>query len=95
MSLNKNRIIKDVHKKIEMTGCQSAKSVDATFEIIKNTLESNEDVLITGFGKFYIEDNFKRRGSRYINSNAYIPEAKKVVTFRCSPVLVEKLNKEM
>jgi integration host factor subunit alpha len=93
MSLNKKSIIRDVYRTVKMTGSRSAKSVDTTFEIIKSTLESNEDVVITGFGKFFIEENSKRRGSRHINNNAYIPEAKKVVTFKCSPVLVKKLNR--
>jgi len=92
MSLNKDRIIKNVHKNVALTGTKSAKTVETTLEIIKKALESNEDVLISGFGKFSIEENSKRRGSKALNSNAYIPEAKKVVTFRCSPVLVKKLN---
>ena len=92
MSLTKNRIIKKIQKDIGLTRSQSVKTVETTLEIIKKTLESNEDVLISGFGKFSIEENSKRRGSKAINSNAYIPEAKKVVTFRCSPVLVKKLN---
>ncbi len=93
MSLTKSRMITDIYKKLGLNKCQSAKSVETTLEIIKRTLEADEDVLISGFGKFSIKKNSRRRGGNLINGNAYIPEAKKVVTFRCSPVLIKKINR--
>jgi integration host factor subunit alpha len=92
MTLNKARIIKNIHKDIRLKEVVSAKAFETTLEIIKKTLESNEEILISGFGKFFIEENSRRRGSRHTNNTAYIPEAKRVVTFRCSPVLIRKLN---
>ena len=41
------------------------KSTDTTetlLDIIKRTLESGEDVLISGFGKFQVKDKGERRG---------------------------------
>jgi integration host factor subunit alpha len=93
MSINKERIIQDVRRTVVLSEKKSARSVETTLEIIKRTLGSNEDVLISGFGKFMIEKNSKRRGSRLTNSNAYIPGVKKVVTFWCSPSLIRKLNR--
>jgi integration host factor subunit alpha len=94
MNLNKDRIIKDVHRISELNSAKSARCVETTLEIIKKTLESNEDVLISGFGKFFIKDNTKPRGLSCIRNNAYIPGAQKVVSFRCSPVLEKKINKK-
>jgi integration host factor subunit alpha len=93
MSMNKERIIQNVCRTVALPETKCAKSVETTLEIIKKTLESNEDVLISGFGKFMIEKNSKWRGPRCTNSNAYIAGAKKVVTFWCSPSLVKKLNR--
>jgi len=93
MSMNKESIIKNVCRTVSLPETKSAKSVETTLEIMKKTLESNEDVLISGFGKFMIEKNSKRRRIRCTNSNAYIAGAKKVVTFWCSPSLVKKLNR--
>jgi nucleoid DNA-binding protein len=93
MSMTKESIIKNVCRTVALPETKSAKSVEATLEIIKKTLESNESVLISGFGKFIIEKNSKRRRSRCTNSNAYIAGAKKVVTFFCSPALIKKLNR--
>ncbi|MFC1820467.1 HU family DNA-binding protein [Thermodesulfobacteriota bacterium] len=92
MSLTKNSIFKSVQKVVGLTRYQSVKTIEGTLEIIKETLESGEDVLISGFGKFSIKENSKPRGGNHSNNNAYIPEAKKVVTFRCSPVLIKKIN---
>jgi len=36
--------------------------VESLLEIIKQTLESGEDVLISGFGKFCVRDKKKRPG---------------------------------
>ena len=93
MSMNKERIIQDVCRTAYLPETKSARLVETTLDIIKKTLESNEDVLISGFGKFIIEKNSKRRGSKCTNSNAYIPGAKKIVTFWCSPGLIKKLNR--
>ena len=94
MSLTKNRIICNIQRRVGLKRCLSSKSVEATLEIIKKTLESDEDVTISGFGKFSTKDNHRRRGVNLINGNAYIPDAKKVVTFKCSPVLLKKINRE-
>jgi integration host factor subunit alpha len=36
--------------------------VNTTLEIMKKTLESGEDVLLTGFGKFCVNEKNERRG---------------------------------
>lgn len=92
MSLTKSRIVQDVHKVAGLTNSRSVKTVETTLEIIKKTLESNEGVLISGFGKFVIKKNSKPRNGNLKNGNAYIPGATKVVTFKCSPTLVKKIN---
>lgn len=92
MSLTKNRIIRNIHRRTGLKKYQSARSVESMLEIIKKTLESDEDITISGFGKFSIKNNSRRRGGNLINGNAYIPDAKRIVTFRCSPVLKRKIN---
>ena len=93
MSLTKNRIICNIHRRAGLKKYQSAKSVESMLEIIKTTLESDEDITIAGFGKFSIKDNSRRRSGNLTNGNAYIPDAQRVVAFKCSPVLMKKINK--
>ena len=61
-TLTKAHIINAV---IEQSGFSQKKSfepVETVLEIIKSTLESGEDVLISGFGKFCVKQKAKRRG---------------------------------
>jgi integration host factor subunit alpha len=41
---------------------QSKAVVDCLFDLIKKALESGEDVLISGFGKFQVKKKAPRRG---------------------------------
>ena len=68
--------------------------VELVLEIIKSTLASGEDVLISGFGKFCVKGKRERRGRNPATGNDLIPEARRVVTFICSSVLKEKLNQK-
>jgi len=66
--------------------------VESLLEIIKSTLESGEDVLISGFGKFCVKNKNERSGRNPQNGNALYLEARRVVAFRSSPLLIGKIN---
>jgi integration host factor subunit alpha len=61
MTLTREAIPRSVFDRLDISKTASAKAVEATSEIIKRTLESGDDVLISGFGKFCIKDKGKRR----------------------------------
>ncbi|MGA3118273.1 MAG: HU family DNA-binding protein [Syntrophobacteraceae bacterium] len=46
-----------------ITRTQSARVIDALFELIKQSLQNGEDVLISGFAKFSVREKPPRRGS--------------------------------
>ena len=71
---------------------RSIKLVESTLEIIKKALESGEDVLISGFGKFCVSEKNSRRGRNPISGEEVVVGARRVVTFRCSRLLKAKLN---
>jgi len=56
--------------------------VESLLEIIKQTLESGEDVLINGFGKFCVKEKGKRRGRNPQTGESAIIDARRVVTFQ-------------
>ena len=62
-------------------------------ELIKRSLESGEDVLISGFGKFCLNQKLERRGRNPATGKAMMLAPRKTVTFRCSGKLREKLNR--
>ena len=52
MTLTKAQIVVALFAKNLFTKKESAKSIDTLFELIKQSLEDGEDVLVSGFGKF-------------------------------------------
>ncbi|SPD76198.1 Integration host factor subunit alpha (fragment) [uncultured Desulfobacterium sp.] len=61
-------------------------------EIIKRTLEQGEDVMVSGFGKFCIKAKKERRGRNPATGDDLMLDPRKVVVFRCSPVLRDRIN---
>lgn len=92
MTLTKEAITKSVIDRLAMSKTASAKAVEATFEIIKKTLEGGEDVLLSGFGKFCVKDKGTRRGRNPETGKPLMLDERRVVTFSCSTVLKKKLN---
>jgi len=72
----------------------STEWVESLLQIIKSTLASGEDVLISGFGKFSVKGKRVRRKRNPANGNDLILGARRGVIFRCSSVLKEKLNQK-
>ena len=62
MTLTREHIVTSVHNHLELPKNRSAEAVDLVLKIIKETLASGEDVLISGFGKFCVRDKKKRSG---------------------------------
>ena len=92
MSLTKADLINSIYNQCEFSQNTSTTLVESLIEIIKSTLESGEDVLISGFGKFCVKDKNERRGRNPQTGEDKRLGARRVVTFRCSGVLREKIN---
>jgi integration host factor subunit alpha len=93
MTLTKEAITRSVFDRLDLFKADSAsKAVEAAFEIIKKTLESGEDVLISGFGKFCVKDKGMRRGRNPQTGEDLKLFERRVVRFRCSTVPKRKLD---
>jgi integration host factor subunit alpha len=62
MPLTKSHLIDTIANQNGFTRKKSTETVEKILEIIKSSLASGEDVLITGFGKFCIKEKRERRG---------------------------------
>ena len=78
--------------KLGFTKKKSVDIIETLLEIIKGTLEKSEDVLISGFGKFCVKDKQQRRGRNPATGADLMLKERKVVTFKCSGKLREKIN---
>ncbi|MGB6383088.1 MAG: integration host factor subunit alpha [Syntrophobacteria bacterium] len=92
MTLTKAIIAEAIGKKISYTRIQSLELVDSLFEIMKQTLESGEDVLISGFGKFSVKEKMERKGRNPQNGQPMMIAPRKVLTFKCSGKLRDRIN---
>ena len=73
---------------------RSAAIVDSLFEIIKGSLVRGENVLISNFGKFQVKFKWARNGRNPQTGKAIILDSRRVVSFRVSPVLKEKIREK-
>ena len=61
--------------------------VETLIELIKASLASGEDVLISGFGRFCVRTKKERKGRDPITGASMMLKPRKIVTFRCSDPL--------
>ncbi len=94
MSLTKEKIINDIYNHVGLSKTQSRIVVESLFEIIKQSLESGENLLISGFGKFVVKEKAERRGRNPQTTEDLRLRARKVVVFKTSGVLRKKINEE-
>jgi integration host factor subunit alpha len=67
--------------------------IETLLELVKFTLASGEDVLISGFGKFCVNEKRQRKGRNPATNEDMILASRRVVTFKCSGLLRDKINK--
>jgi integration host factor subunit alpha len=91
MALTKSDIVAKVHE-LGFTKKKSVDTIEALLEIIKGTLEKGDDVLVSGFGKFCVKNKKERRGRNPATGSDLTLRARKVVTFKCSGKLRDKVN---
>ena len=92
MALTKAEIIESVQQQVGFPQKKSSELIEQLIETIKSTLASGEDVLISGFGKFCVNDKKERRGRNPATGDSIMLRPRKVVTFKCSGKLRRKVN---
>ena len=85
-----------IHAVAEANGFAQNKSVEiieTLIDLVKTNLAGGEDVLISGFGKFCVKEKHQRKGRNPATGEDMMLEARRVVTFKCSGQLRDKINK--
>ena len=93
MSLTKDDVAKAVTEQIGFLKKESVKLVETLIELIRKTLESGEDVLISGFGRFSVKAKKERKGRNPATGEDMMLRPRKVVTFQWSDRLRDKINR--
>jgi len=93
MTLTKAQIIDAIPEELSISRKKSVEIVETLLEIIKRQMENGEDVLISGFGKFCIKEKKARRGRNPATGSDMMLDKRRVVVFRCSKLLRDKINR--
>ncbi len=93
MALTKNDIIDRVIDRLGVKRKESVNLVEQLVEIMKLSLENEDHVLISGFGKFVVRQKNERNGRNPATGKAMMLKKRKVVTFQHSVGLKDKMNK--
>jgi integration host factor subunit alpha len=94
MALTKKDIIEQIYNELGFPKNQSVEIVESLLEIIKSTLESGDDLLVSGFGKFSVRDKKKRKGRNPATGEDLMLKPRRIVTFKYSGKLRGKINRE-
>jgi integration host factor subunit alpha len=92
MTLTKAHIVENLFAKNLFTKGESAQIIETLFELIKQSLEQGDDVLISGFGKFSVKEKHQRMGRNPQSGEPVLLPPRTVVTFKWSGALKEKIN---
>ncbi len=92
MTLTKAQIIDAIPEELGISRKKSVEVVETLLEIVKRQMENGEDVLISGFGKFCIKEKKSRRGRNPATGSDMMLDQRRVVVFRCSKLLRDKIN---
>ena len=94
MSITKAHLADSIRTRLGLPQNKSVQVLESILEIIKKTLENGEDVMITGFGKFYVKEKRKRRGRNPATGEDLMLGSRRVVRFKCSGRLRDRMNGE-
>lgn len=94
MTLTKADLVQQVYQSHGFTKSQAAQAVEVFLRIAKTCLNSGDDLLISGFGKFNVKKKNARRGRNPQTGDELILDARRVVTFKPSGLLRAKINGE-
>ncbi|MFH2058586.1 MAG: integration host factor subunit alpha [Pseudomonadota bacterium] len=92
MTITKTDIIEKISEKINQSSSEAKDTVETLLEIMKSTLASGEDLMISGFGKFCVNEKAPRKGRNPATGEDMVLDGRKVVVFKLSGKLRDKIN---
>jgi integration host factor subunit alpha len=92
MAVKRDRIVDVISIEAEYQKKRSAEIVGTLIEIVKETLGSGDDSLVSGFDKLSVKKKKVRKGRNPGTGEDMILASRRVVTFKCSGMLRDKIN---
>jgi len=92
LALTKTDIVELIAEKNDCSPAEAKGVLEQLIEIIKSTLASGEDLMISGFGKFQVNEKRPRKGRNPATGNSMVLDKRRVVTFKCAGKLRDRIN---
>ncbi len=92
--MTKVDIIENIYEKVGFSKKEVAKIVESVFDIIKENLQREEKIKISGFGNFVIRKKRARRGRNPQTGEDIEISPRRILTFKPSQVLKGSLNRQ-
>ena len=90
MTVTKQHLTHHLSDTVGLTGKECAALVDTLFDTIRSTLAAGEDVKLSSFGNFTLHEKRARPGRNPKNGEPFEITARRVVTFRASPMVKKR-----
>jgi integration host factor subunit alpha len=92
LAFTKQTIIEKISEKHNQYPSEARDTIENLLEIMKSTLASGEDIMISGFGKFQVNEKAPRKGRNPATGIEMMLDGRRTVTFKCAGVLRNKIN---
>jgi len=92
LALTKKTITEKISEKNNLSPTEARDTVEALLEIMKSTMVSGEDIMISGFGKFQVNEKKPRKGRNPATGGDMMLDGRRTVTFKCAGKLRDKIN---
>jgi len=92
VACTKTIIIEKISEQNDFTPSEAKDKIETLLEIMKSTLASGEDIMISGFGKFQVKEKSQRKGRNPSTGENMVLEKRRVVVFKCAGGLRDKIN---
>ena len=90
--MTKADLVDKIHASTGLTKDEAFGYLETILETIKQALETAEDVKISGFGSFAVKKKNSRKGRNPQTGEPITITAQKVLSFKPSPVLKNRIN---
>jgi integration host factor subunit alpha len=90
--MTKVDIVESIYEKVGFSKKEVAKIVESVFDIIKESLQQEDKIKISGFGNFVIRKKRARRGRNPQTGSDIEISSRRILTFKPSQVMKAGIN---
>jgi integration host factor subunit alpha len=92
VALTKSDLVEEISEHLDLSPARAKHSFETLLDTMKSTLASGEDLMISGFGKFQVNDKAPRKGRNPATGGSMVLRERRVVTFKSSGKLRDQIN---